>query len=135
MAVLQCTSLRIRFGWILLLAAALPFLAPSLRAQVSSPSRSRAAHAATNSEASDDIAITTAGGVKTQTPRDTSPQHNALRQKAIVDDTAQLLELAQQLKTAVDKSSKDQFSMTVIHTAAQIQKLAKTVEKKMRDTD
>ncbi|MGA7523695.1 MAG: hypothetical protein WBW84_14675 [Acidobacteriaceae bacterium] len=135
MAALQWTFLRMRFGWILLLAAALPFLAPSARAQNDTASRSRLAHSAVSSDASDDVAITTAGGINTQTPRDARRQQNELRQKAIVDETTQLLQLAQQLKAAVDKSSKDQVSTTAIHTAAQIQKLAKSVEKKMRDGD
>lgn len=65
--------------------------------------------------------------------RDMMKQRNNLRQKQIVDDTNQLLDLAKQLKDAVDKSDKDQLSIAVVNTAAQIEKLAKSVKEKMRD--
>jgi hypothetical protein len=60
-------------------------------------------------------------------------ERSVLRQKEIVDDTNQLLDLAKQLKAAVDKSSKDQLSLNVVATATQIEKLAKSVKEKMRD--
>jgi len=60
-------------------------------------------------------------------------QRNAIRQKQIVADAQQLLDLAKQLKDAVDKSSKDQLSLSVVNTASEIEKLAKTVKEKMRD--
>ncbi|HEX4008240.1 MAG TPA: hypothetical protein VHX60_18845 [Acidobacteriaceae bacterium] len=60
-------------------------------------------------------------------------ERNVIRQKEIVADTTQLLNLAKQLKEAVDKSSKDQLSLSVVDTAAQIEKLAKSVKDKMRD--
>jgi hypothetical protein len=60
-------------------------------------------------------------------------ERNAIRQKQIVTDTQQLLDLAKQLKDAVDKSSKDQLSLSVVNTATEIEKLAKTVKEKMRD--
>ncbi len=60
-------------------------------------------------------------------------QRNAIRQKQIVADTQQLLDLAKQLKDAVDKSSKNQLSLSVVNTASEIEKLAKTVKEKMRD--
>jgi hypothetical protein len=60
-------------------------------------------------------------------------ERNAIRQKQIVDDTQHLLDLAKQLKDAVDKSSKDQLSLAVVNTASEIEKLAKTVKEKMRD--
>ena len=65
--------------------------------------------------------------------KDMSRERNAIRQKQIVDDTAQLLDLARQLKDAVDKSSKDQLSLSVVNTATEIEKLAKVVKEKMRD--
>lgn len=76
------------------------------------------------------------------TPTDPSQVHmlktmakerNVMRQQEIVDDTTQLLDLARQLKAAVDKSSKDQLSLNVVNTAAEIEKLAKSVKDKMRD--
>ena len=60
-------------------------------------------------------------------------ERNALRQHTIVDDTNRLLELAQQLKDAVDKSNKDQLSLEVVNTASEIEKLARSVKEKMRD--
>jgi hypothetical protein len=65
--------------------------------------------------------------------KDMSRERNSIRQKQIVDDTAQLLDLAKQLKDAVDKSSKDQLSLSVVNTATEIEKLAKAVKEKMRD--
>jgi hypothetical protein len=60
-------------------------------------------------------------------------ERNVVRQKEIIDETNQLLDLAKQLKDAVDKSSKDQLSLDVVNTAMQIEKLAKQVKEKMRD--
>ncbi|HTX41757.1 MAG TPA: hypothetical protein VMD25_08000 [Acidobacteriaceae bacterium] len=67
--------------------------------------------------------------------RDMAKERNMMRQKEIIDDTNRLLELARQLKTAVDKSNKDQLSLSVVDTANEIEKLAKTVKEKMRDGD
>lgn len=58
---------------------------------------------------------------------------NALRQKEIVEDTNHLMDLIKQLKDDVDKSSKDQLSLSVVNTATEIEKLAKSVKEKMRD--
>lgn len=60
-------------------------------------------------------------------------ERNVIRQKEIVDETNQLLDLAKQLKDAVDKSSKDQLSLDVVKKAEEIEKLAKEVKTKMRD--
>ena len=65
--------------------------------------------------------------------KDMSRERNELRQKQIVEDTNQLLDLARQLKDAVDKSTKDQLSLSVVNTASEIEKLARTVKDKMRD--
>lgn len=65
--------------------------------------------------------------------KDMGRQRNVLRQKEIIDDTEHLLDLAKQLKDAVDKSSKDQLSLSVVNTASEIEKLAKSVKEKMRD--
>jgi hypothetical protein len=65
--------------------------------------------------------------------KDMGRERNAMRQKQIVDETNQLLDLANKLKDAVDKSSKDQLSLEVVNTATEIEKLAKTVKEKMRD--
>jgi hypothetical protein len=57
---------------------------------------------------------------------------DGIRQKEIVTDTDQLLELAQQLKTSVDKSKQDELSLNVMRQAVGIQKLTKQIEQKMR---
>jgi hypothetical protein len=62
-------------------------------------------------------------------------ERNTLRQQAIVEDTKHLVELANELKEAVDKSSQDELSLDVVNTANQIEKLAKSVKEKMRDGD
>jgi hypothetical protein len=65
--------------------------------------------------------------------KEMSRDRNALRQKEIVTDTDQLSDLVKQLKDAVDKSSKDQLSLSVVNTANEIEKLAKSIKEKMRD--
>lgn len=59
-------------------------------------------------------------------------ERNTERQKDLVNDTNKLLKLAQQLKTAVDKSNQDTLSIDVIKKANQIQKLAKSISSKMK---
>lgn len=60
-------------------------------------------------------------------------QRSSLRQKEIVDDTNRLLDLAKQLKEAVDKTGQNELSVSVVNTASEMEKLAKTVKEKMRD--
>jgi hypothetical protein len=66
-------------------------------------------------------------------------QQKAMQQKAISQrqqdirkDTEKLLELATELKQAVDKSNKDTLSLDVVRKAEEIEKLAKSVKNKMR---
>lgn len=59
---------------------------------------------------------------------------NTARRKQIADDAAKLLELASELKTAVDKTDKDTLSLDVIHKAESIERLAKGVKEKMKLT-
>ena len=59
---------------------------------------------------------------------------NAERQKQIADDTAKLLALATELKSEVDKTSKDTLSINVIRKAESIERLAKGVKEKMKLT-
>jgi hypothetical protein len=59
---------------------------------------------------------------------------NAGRKKQIADESAQLLKLATDLKSEVDKSNKDTLSMTVIRKADAIEKLAREVKDKMKLT-
>jgi len=57
---------------------------------------------------------------------------NLQRQQEIKKETEKLLELATQLKQAVDKSNQDTLSLDVIRKADQIEKLAKDVKEKMK---
>jgi nitric oxide reductase activation protein len=57
---------------------------------------------------------------------------NSQRQQDIRKDTEKLLELATELKQAVDKSNKDTLSLDVVKKADEIEKLAKSVKNKMR---
>jgi len=59
---------------------------------------------------------------------------NLERQKQIAADTAKLVELANELKQEVDKTDKDTMSLTVIRKAEMIEKLAKGVKEKMKQT-
>ena len=59
-------------------------------------------------------------------------QANLQRQQDIKKDTAKLLELATELKQAVDKSSENTLSLDVVKKAEQIEKLAKSVKEKMK---
>ena len=59
---------------------------------------------------------------------------NVERKKQIADDSAKLLKLATDLKTEVDKTSKDTLSLGVIRKAEEIEKLAHNVKEKMKLT-
>jgi hypothetical protein len=59
---------------------------------------------------------------------------NAERKKQISDDTARLLKLAADLKSEVDKTTKDTLSLGVIRKADEIEKLAHNVKEKMKLT-
>jgi hypothetical protein len=65
--------------------------------------------------------------------RQMARERNVDRQRQIVADADKLLALAKQLKAEVDKSNKDQLSLSVVDTAGQIEKLAKSVKERMRD--
>lgn len=54
------------------------------------------------------------------------------RQKKLETDAAKLVEMAQQLKTSVDKTNKDMLSVNVIKEAERIEKLAREVREGMR---
>ena len=69
-----------------------------------------------------------------QTKKDKFEAANAARRKQIADDAARLLELATELKGAVDKTDKDTLSIDVIRKADTIERLAKGVKEKMKLT-
>lgn len=54
------------------------------------------------------------------------------RQKHIVDETAKLLQLATELKAAVDKNDKNEMPLNVVRKAEEIEKLAHDVKQRMR---
>ncbi|WP_446743752.1 hypothetical protein [Silvibacterium acidisoli] len=58
---------------------------------------------------------------------------NNSRQQQIQADAAKLLQLSQELKAEVDKSNKNELSLSVVKKAEEIEKLAKAVKTKMRD--
>lgn len=73
------------------------------------------------------------------TGKDPSPmQENAAkirvseRHKRLVDDTAKLLQLSNELKSAVDKTTKDELSVQVIQKATEIEKLAHDMRERMK---
>ena len=59
-------------------------------------------------------------------------QQNLQRQQELKKDTEKLLELATELKQAVDKSNENTLSLHVIKKADQIEKLAKSIKEKMK---
>jgi hypothetical protein len=67
-----------------------------------------------------------------QMEHDQAKARNDERQKQLVNDTQKLLALANELKSDVDKSSKDTLSLDVIRKADEIEKLAHSVKEKMK---
>jgi hypothetical protein len=59
---------------------------------------------------------------------------NAERKRQIAEESAKLLRLATDLKSEVDKTSKDTLSINVIRKAEEIEKLAHDVKEKMKLT-
>jgi len=58
---------------------------------------------------------------------------NKKRQEDLQRDTDKLLQLATELKQYVDKTNENVLSIEVIKKAEEIEKLSKSVQKKMRD--
>lgn len=54
------------------------------------------------------------------------------RRKRLQSDTTKLVELSNQLKEEVDKTSKDELSLSVVRKAAEIEKLAHDVRERMK---
>ena len=59
---------------------------------------------------------------------------NKKRQQDIRNDTDKLFQLASELKAAVDKSNENLLSLEVVRKADEVEKLAKRVKEKMRDS-
>jgi hypothetical protein len=58
---------------------------------------------------------------------------NKKRQQDIRDETTKLLQLATELKAAVDKSDENMLSLEVVRKADEVEKLAKKVKEHMKD--
>jgi len=69
-----------------------------------------------------------------QTKQQNYTAANLERRKQIADDSARLLKLATDLKSEVDKTTKDTLSLNVIRKADEIEKLAHSVKEKMKLT-
>jgi len=61
-----------------------------------------------------------------------APAPQTDKQKQLADDTAKLLQLANELKAELDKSSKDTLSLSVMKKAEQVEKLAHKVRDEMK---
>jgi uncharacterized membrane protein YhiD involved in acid resistance len=59
---------------------------------------------------------------------------NKKRQEEIRDDTEKLLQLATELKAAVDKSNENMLSLDVVRKAGEVEKLAKRVKENMKES-
>jgi hypothetical protein len=59
---------------------------------------------------------------------------NKKRQQDLRNDTEKLFQLASELKAAVDKSNENLLSLDVVRKADEVEKLAKRVKEKMRDS-
>ena len=55
------------------------------------------------------------------------------RHKKLLEDTARLVQLSNELKVEVDKAGKDDLSLTVIKKASDIEKLAHDVKERMKN--
>lgn len=59
---------------------------------------------------------------------------NKKRQQDIREETEKLFQLATELKAAVDKTNENLLSLDVIHKAEEVEKLAKKVKEKMKES-
>jgi hypothetical protein len=59
---------------------------------------------------------------------------NKKRQQNIRDDTDKLFQLATELKAAVDKTNENLLSLDVVRKAEEVEKLAKKVKEKMKES-
>lgn len=115
---------NVRFLWILLLAgafAAIPAQAQQAPVGLPPPQQGPPSLGPTTDKS------------EQQVLRKMAQERNVNRQKEITADTTRLLALAKKLQEEVAKSNKDQLSLSVVDTANEIEKLAKTVKERMRD--
>jgi hypothetical protein len=69
---------------------------------------------------------------RTRTDEERLKAMSAERQKKLQDDVNKLLMLSTELKSDVDKASKDQLSLDAMHKAAEIEKLAHSIQSRMK---
>lgn len=74
----------------------------------------------------------TASVAEPEKPDASSAKPQTPQQKQLAEDTAKLLQLANELKTEMDKSTKDTLSLTVIKKADEVEKLARKVREEMK---
>jgi hypothetical protein len=70
--------------------------------------------------------------ISAQQPQAPATESKQQRHEQLVADTTKLLELANQLKTEVDKSTKDTLSVPVVKKADEVGKLAKKLREEMK---
>jgi hypothetical protein len=123
------TTLR---SWLLGGLAILAFASPSVIAQQPAPSP------ATSTEAKPaSVDTTPANTTPDAAPPESLAQRRAgaamqERKNQLAVDTAKLLQLANELKAEMDKSSKDTLSLSVIKKADEVEKLARKVRAEMK---
>jgi hypothetical protein len=62
----------------------------------------------------------------------TRPSAKEAREAQITADTEKLYKLAQELKTEMDKSTKDTLSLSVIRKASEIEQLARSLKEQLK---
>jgi hypothetical protein len=72
--------------------------------------------------------------VELQQEKQMEKARNLERQRALKQDTEKLLELATELKQYVDKTNENVLSLEVIKKAEEIEKLAKNVKSRMKES-
>jgi hypothetical protein len=112
-----------RFFWILLLAGASFAIPAHAQEPISEPPQQQGPPEA----------VPPIDRSEQQVLRKMAQERNVARQKELVAEANKLLELAKKLKAEVEKSNKDQLSLSVVDTAGEMEKLAKSVKDKMRD--
>jgi len=68
----------------------------------------------------------------TDKPAAPPPSADTERKKRLADESAHLLQLANDLKAEVDKTNKDMLSVAVIRKAEEIERLARSLKEKLK---
>lgn len=97
----------------------------------SAPNKGTEAKSAPEEKAATGGAAEAANPAKTDDAPKLSPEKQKARDQ-LAQDTARLYQLANELKTEMDKSTKDTLSLNVIRKADEVEKLAKKVRAEMK---